>query len=200
MTDGTRSGAAGPRGFPRGTYLDAAVRRTGLAGIGLLTALAVAAAVLGLLGEVSGLDAGLAAALGLIGSGWLWSWGVRPRLLVDREGLVVVNPVRTIEIPWADVDSFDCHHALAVRRRDGSSVTVSALPANGLRRIVSGTPGRVDRLAMALNAHLVSAAPPGTDPPRVSVETPEGRRDLRVLGVLATVGVAVTALLRHLVG
>ena len=126
----------------------------------MLTALALGSAVVGLLGEVDGIDAALAALTGLLGAAGLWIGAVRPRLHVGRDGLCVVNPLRKHEIPWSEVAAFDCDHALNVRRRDGSRVDVAALPANGLRRIVSGTPGRVDRLAMALNAHLVSSAAP----------------------------------------
>lgn len=185
---------------PFGTYLDAKVRGTGLIGCALLLALGGAAAFLGFLGEVAWLDAGLATLMGLIGAAWIWSMAVRPRLEVCHRGLVVVNPVRMIEIPWKEIDSFDCHHSLAVCRSDGSSVVVAALPASGLRRIIGGTPGRVDRLAIQLNAYVASSARPGTAPARVSIETAEGRRDLRVLAGIALLGVGATAAIRHFIG
>lgn len=185
---------------PFGTYFDAKVRGTGLIGCALLLALGGAAAFLGLLGEVAWLDAGLATLMGLIGAAWIWSMAVRPRLEVCRRGLVVLNPVRRIEIPWAEVDSFDCHHSLAVCRSDGSSVVVAALPASGLRRIISATPGRVDRLAIQLNAYIANSSRPGIAPARVSIETAEGRRDLRVLAGMATLGVGAAAAIRHLIG
>ncbi len=197
VTDGTSAAGTDP---PFGTYVDVAVRRTGLVGTALLTSLALGSALLGLLGEVDGIDAALATVIGGLGAVGVWAGAVRPRLLVSDAGVCVVNPLRSYGIPWSEVAAFECDHGLAVRRRDGSRVDVSAQPANGLRRIVKGTPGRADRLAIALNAYLAGSAPPGTEPARVSVETTEGRRDLRVLGVLATLGVGLSALLRHLLG
>lgn len=200
MSDRATSVDADGADVPFGTYFDTKVRRTGLIGGATLLALGGGAAILGLLGEVAWLDAGLATLTGLIGATWIWSMAVRPRLAVSRRGLVVVNPVRTIEIPWTEVDSFDCHHSLAVCRSDGSSVVVAALPASGLRRIISATPGRVDRLAIQLNAYVANTQAPGTAPARVSIETPEGRRDTRVLAGMATLGLGAAAVLRHLVG
>jgi hypothetical protein len=193
------AGAEGGDG-PFGAYVDSGLRSTGLIGGAALVALGGGSAVLGLLGEVAWTDALLAVLMGLAGAAWIWSMTVRPRMEVSRRGVVVVNPVRTIEIPWAEVDSFDCHHSLAVCRTDGSSVAVAALPANGLRRILGGTPGRADRLAIELNAYVATSVRPGTAPARVSIETPEGRRDLRVLAGLALLCLAATATLRHLVG
>lgn len=200
MSDRTADEDADGADVPFGTYLDPRVRRTCLAGAGILLALGGAAAFLGLVGEVPWLDAGLATLMGVTGAAWIWSLGVRPRLEISRAGLVVVNPVRTIEIPWAEVDSFDCQHSLEVRRRDGSSVVVAALPADGLRRVISATPGRVDRLAIRLNAYAADLSAPGSTPARVSIETSEGRRDIRVLAGLAVLGVGATAAVRHLIG
>lgn len=200
VSERTRSGVADDPSLPFGIYFDTGVRRTGLIGCAILVALAGGAAFLGLSGEVAWLDAGLSTLTGLIGATWIWSMAVRPRLEVSGRGLVVVNPVRAIEIPWALVDSFDCHDSLTVCRSDGSTVVVAALPASGLRRIISSTPGRVDRLAIQLNAYMANSLRPGTAPAQVSIGTSEGRRDLRVMAALATLGVVATAVLRYLLG
>ena len=194
-----RTGTEGAE-VPFGTYFDATLRRTCLAGVGILLALGGAAVFLGLVGEIAWLDGCLAALLGVIGAAWIWSIGVRPRLEVGPGGLVVINAVRTIEIPWAEVSSFDCQDSLVLCRRDGSSVMVAALPASGLRRIISATPGRVDRLAIQLNAYVAELSGPGSTRARVSIETSEGRRDIRVLAGIAVLGVGAAAVLRQLVG
>jgi hypothetical protein len=200
MSERTTAGPVDDAAVPIGTHFDVHVRRVGVIGSGGLLALSVAATLLGFLGEVAWVDAILASLMGLVGAALAWSWAVRPRLEVSHRGLVVVNPVRTVEVTWAEVDSFDCHHSLSVRRRDGSNVVVAALPANGLRRIITATPGRVDRLAIRLNAYIATRSTPGTTPSQTSIEAPEGRRDLRVLAGVALTGTAATAVIRHLIG
>jgi hypothetical protein len=200
VSERSTGGHADDAGVPVGTYFDANVRRVGVVGCTALFALGGVAALLGFVGEIPWVDAILALLTGLIGAGWVWSWTVRPRLEIGRRGLIVVNPVRTIEVNWAEVDSFDCHHSLSVCRSDGSNVVVAALPANGLRRIIGATPGRVDRLAIRLNAYVANRSAPGTTPARTSIETPKGRRDLRVLAGIAVLGTGATAVIRHLIG
>lgn len=200
MSDRSSWGVAEDAGAPFGTYFDKGVKRTGVIGCAILVALGSGAALLGFSHEVAWLDAGLATLTGLVGAIWIWSMAVRPRLEVTGRGLVVFNPVRTIEIPWAMVDSVDCHHLLTVNRSDGSSVVVAALPASGLRRIISARPGRVDHLAVQLNGYVADSVRPGAARSPVSIETPEGRRDIRVMAGLATLGVAAAAVLRHLLG
>lgn len=185
---------------PVGTYFDAGVRRVGVIGCTALFALGGLAALLGFVGEIPWGDAILAALTALTGGALLWSGSVRPRLEVSPRGVIVVNPVRTLEISWAEVDSFDCLDSLSVCRSDGSRVVVAALPANGLRRIISATPGRVDRLAIRLNAFVANRSTPATTPAQTSIETPEGRRDLRVMAGIAVLGTGAAAVIRHLIG
>lgn len=47
-------------------------------------------------------------------SALLWVIFVRPRVVVARAGITVVNPLRTIVLPWSQIESLDNRYSLSI--------------------------------------------------------------------------------------
>jgi hypothetical protein len=76
--------------------------------------------------------------------------GVRPRLEVTREGIVIVNPDQTRSLTWAQIQAFECRDAVVVLTDRNEQVVVSALPTRAWGEPVSALADRLNtRLAEA---------------------------------------------------
>lgn len=64
----------------------------------------------------------------LAGSSWVLLW--RPHVVVDEAMITIVNPFRTIRLPWPSVDSVETRYALTLHTRYGR-FAVWAVPAPG---------------------------------------------------------------------
>jgi hypothetical protein len=80
---------------------------------------------------------------------------LRVRMIVDREGVRVVNYVRTYRIPWAEIDHFEGQEeGLGIVTRHGEPrpvVTVESMIRSTIRT-ARGKVDPVDQAAIALNA------------------------------------------------
>ena len=110
----------------------------------------------------------------------------QPNWWMAWAGVVVL--LAAIRLRWDEVKRFDCQQSLVVIRTDGSVLPVLAMPAPGVRRVFRGEPGPVDALAARLNRHLAEVAADGATPEPVSIDSAAGRRDIRVVAVLAAAG------------
>ncbi len=59
----------------------------------------------------------------------VWVFMAAPRLRADDAGLVVRNPIRTLEVPWGSVERFAMRWQLEVQLRDDQRVQVWAVGA-----------------------------------------------------------------------
>jgi hypothetical protein len=77
----------------------------------------------------------------------------------------------------------------------GKVIPVSGLPAPGARRAFGGVPGPVDALAERLNSELVGGHDDATRE-QISIATEIGRRDIRLLVILTSIGTLAIGLAR----
>lgn len=59
--------------------------------------------------------------------GWTVYW--RPALHLTDAGLEVVNPLRSVDVPWAALDEVDGRYGVRLVLRDGATVDAWACPA-----------------------------------------------------------------------
>ena len=168
---------------------------------GSVVVLLAAVPVLALLAPdaMLGQDGFLASLTGAGGAAFVWVMYARPRFVVDDQGVVVVGSFRSTRLRWDEVKRFDCQQSLVVVRTNGSVLPVLAMPAPGVRRVFRGEPGPVDALAARLNRRLAEVSGDGTQAEPVSVESPAGRRDIRVLAALAAAAGLVIGIARLIV-
>lgn len=63
---------------------------------------------------------------------------VRPRLVARADGLTIVNPIRTVQVRWEEVEGFDIQRAiLRVKKVDGTVIHVWAVQPASVRDLVS---------------------------------------------------------------
>jgi Bacterial PH domain len=129
------------------------------------------------------------------GALFVWSAGGRPRLVVHPGGVTVVNSVRVTSLTWSEIKRFDCQQSLVVIPTTGKWIPVTALPAPGVRRVFSGARGPVDNLAERLNDALDSDHNNATRR-QISIATEEGRRDIRTLAAMTTIGTLAIGIAR----
>lgn len=74
------------------------------------------------------------------------------KLLAWEGGLTVLNPFRTVDLKWTNVEGFDMVTAiLRIRLNDGSVVRVWAVQPSGLRHAITRG-ARADEILYELNA------------------------------------------------
>lgn len=66
-------------------------------------------------------------------------WTLRARVVADAEGIVVCNGLGTQQIPWERVDTFEVRkrRPVVLRRTDGGTTLLTALPRQDVRRLVA---------------------------------------------------------------
>ena len=66
-------------------------------------------------------------------------WTLRARVVADTEGLEVCNGLGSKRVRWEQVDTFEVrkHRPVVLRRTDGRTTVLTALPRQDLRRLVS---------------------------------------------------------------
>jgi hypothetical protein len=133
--------------------------------------------------------------IGVLGAGFVWAFYGRPRLVVHQSGVTVVGSLRVTSLAWREIKRFDCQQCLLVVTTTGKWIPVSGLPAPGVRRVFEGARGPVDLLAERLNRELVGGHDDTTHQ-QISIATEEGRRDIRLLAALASIGTVATGLAR----
>jgi hypothetical protein len=84
---------------------------------------------------------------------------VAPRVVSSARGVRVVNPFRTIEIRWADVERFESRPMLTVVRRNGTTVTAWAVQHAATARLVGRT-SQGESVTIALTRQLAAATLP----------------------------------------
>ena len=93
-------------------------------------------------------------------AGWLiFRCYVAPRVVSSARGVRVVNPFRTIEIRWADVERFESRPMLTVVRRNGTTVTAWAVQHAATARLVGRT-SQGESVTIALTRQLAAATLP----------------------------------------
>jgi hypothetical protein len=122
---------------------------------GLLSALSLAAAVTG-----AGAGGLLAAVVFGLFPVFAWRWGTHPLLAVSTDGVVVRNPLRTVVVPWADVEQcVPSSLGLLIERRSGGRPVVAwAVPKSNLSRW-RGRPTAADEVAAALEERAAASQP-----------------------------------------
>lgn len=154
--------------------------------------LAVVAALMVLLLAVSGSPghvlryAGGVALVGVVGYVAYW----RPHVRVDDDGVEVVNPFRSVSVPWSDLRLVDGRYGLRLHT-DAGTFDAWATPApSGMGRARHQTSDaatfvqqRWER-AQALGAGTVEGAAPGWRRDRVTTGATAGVAALAVLGPL----------------
>jgi hypothetical protein len=133
--------------------------------------------------------------IGVLGAGFIWAGFGRPRLVVHPGGVTIVGSLRVTSLAWREIKRFDCQQCLLVVTTAGKWIPVSGLPAPGVRRVFEGVRGPVDALAERLNSQLVGGHDDATRQ-QVSIMTEEGRRDIRLLVILTSIGTVATGLAR----
>src|SRR5262245_13790099 len=108
-------------------------------------------------GEVSSAGDHLAwAVVGIVVPALLLWWAFRMRVIVDRNGVRVLNFIVSHRIPWQEIDHFEARRCLCILTRDGRPRPL--VEARGVTTsYVRGLLGRVDPLdqaAAALNSML----------------------------------------------
>src|SRR5690554_2028673 len=104
----------------------------------------------------------LAAALRAVGIAGLvtalaWALYWRPEVEVSDGGIRVVNPWRTVHVPWPALESVDERWSFAVRTTQGRRVSAFAAPARGLADRGPGVASRAASLVTERRAQLRSA-------------------------------------------
>jgi hypothetical protein len=158
-------------------------------------ALVLLAPVVALVGGVHSTNILIVGLVGILGAGCMWVGYARPRLVVHPGGVTVVGSLRVTSLAWREIKQFDCQQCLLVVTATGRWIPVSGLPAPGLRRVLKGAPGPVDALAERLNRELIGGHDDATRQ-KISIATEEGRRDIRVLVILTSIGTVATGLAR----
>lgn len=98
------------------------------------------------------------------GVGWLlYRCYVAPRVVATERGVRVVNPFRTIEVRWWDVERFESRPMLTVVRRDGTTLTAWAVQHAATARLVGRT-SQGESVATALTRQLAAAKLPPLHP------------------------------------
>jgi hypothetical protein len=122
---------------------------------GLLCAVSLVAAVTG-----AGAGALLVAVVFGLFPVFAWRWGTHPLLAVSAGGVVVRNPVRTVVVPWADVERcVPSSLGLLIERRSGGRPVVAwAVQKPNLSRWLR-RPTRADEVAAALEDRAAAAQP-----------------------------------------
>src|SRR5205823_4175773 len=113
---------------------------------------------------------------------------LRPRLLVGPTGITVVNPMRTTEIAWAEIEVFTARFQLEVQRREAKTLQVWAVPGRGglrLRETVTRAQIAADELNRLLGDE--ASRQPGPDPPLALAHS-----ERVVLGAGAAIAAAAT--------
>jgi len=129
-----------------------------------------------------------------------WVATVRPCIRFDDDAVTVVNPLRTVRVPWPAVRAVRQHWQVLVETVDGRTVTCRGGPALPRRR--PGAPGPADAPALRpLLDRFVqrrrAAGPAGPDAPVAPVETTWDRVPVvlgAVAGVLLVVSVVTASL------
>lgn len=87
-------------------------------------------------------------------SGWIAY--IRPRVVADDTGVTVVNPTRTVQLAWSQIERFHAGRLLYIvpRGRDQRQVAAWAVQAANLARMLGRT-SHADRVASDLNRLLV---------------------------------------------
>lgn len=112
---------------------------------------------------------------------------VPTRVEASSAGIVVVNPLRTHELAWADVDRISSERFLALHRRDGTTLHCWAVQAANAARL-SGRRSRADEVAERLRTIAAAA---GTQVER----TPTGTSSRRSAYVYAGLWIVTAVLL-----
>ncbi len=124
----------------------------GLVG-GVLSVAALVAAVTG------GAGALVATAVFGLFPVFAWRWGTHPLLAASAAGVTVRNPVRTVVVPWADVERcVPSSLGLAVERRNDRPVVAWAVHKPSLARWL-GRRTRADDVAAALEQRAAAHQP-----------------------------------------
>ncbi|MHC5558262.1 PH domain-containing protein [Kocuria sp. U4B] len=105
---------------------------------GFLVVLGAVIAGLGLGGGAASAVASVLVGAAVAHLGWYLYW--RPHVRVGPEGVRVVNPLRTVVVPWGALVDVRNRFALTLVTRE-RSVTCFALPAGGARAALRGAPG-----------------------------------------------------------
>lgn len=66
-------------------------------------------------------------------------WTLRARVVADDDGLLVCNGLASHRVRWDQVDAFEAHRRrpVVLRRTDGGTLLLTALPRQDLRRLVA---------------------------------------------------------------
>ena len=120
---------------------------------GLMCALSLVASVTG-----AGPGGLLAAVVFGLFPVFAWRWGTHPLLGASADGLVVRNPVRTVVVPWADVERcVPSSLGLLIERRSGGRPIVAwAVQKPNLSRWFSRRT-RADEVAAALEERAAAS-------------------------------------------
>lgn len=120
----------------------APVFRTGAAPwlTGLLVLLGALIAVLGSTGGAAAAIASVAVGAVVAYLGWYLYW--RPHVVVERDGVRVVNPLRSTVVPWGALVDVRTRFTLTLVT-PGRAVSCFALPAGGAAAAARGAPGDV---------------------------------------------------------
>jgi hypothetical protein len=86
-----------------------------------------------------------------------------PRVVATDTGLRVVNPFATKHLRWWDVERFESRPGLTVVGRDGSTISVWAVPHPSAGRLV-GRASQGEPVAVALTRQLAAAKLPPDRP------------------------------------
>lgn len=105
---------------------------------GSLVALGAVIAVLGLGGGAASAAGAVLAGTAVAYLGWYLYW--RPHVRVEPEGVRIVNPLRTVVVPWAALVDVHTRFALTLVTPE-RSVTCFALPSGGASAALRGAPG-----------------------------------------------------------
>jgi hypothetical protein len=131
-----------------------AASSVGAAG-GLLSALSLAASVTG-----AGTGGLLAAVVFGLFPVFAWRWGTHPLLAASAEGVLVRNPVRTVVVPWADVERcVPSSLGLLIERRSGGRPVVAWAVQKPNRSRWLGRRTRADDVAEALVLRAAASQP-----------------------------------------
>lgn len=118
--------------------------------------------VVSLVAAATGVGAGALVAAVVFGlfPVFAWRWGTHPLLGASAEGVVVRNPVRTVVVPWADVERcVPSSLGLLIERRGGGRPVVAwAVLKSNLSRWL-GRRTRADDVAAALEERAAASHP-----------------------------------------
>ena len=97
-------------------------------------------------------------------AGWLiYRCYVAPRVVSSERGVRVVNPFRTTEVRWADVERFESRPMLTVVRRDGTTISAWAVQHAATARLVGRTSqGEPVTTALTRQLAIAKLPPPET--------------------------------------